>query len=43
MSEMTTEEIRRLAEPDLTLTQTTGDTSPADVAPIEEVSYGDAE
>lgn len=40
---LTTEEIRALAEPDLTTTQTTGDTSPADIAPIEEVSYGDGE
>lgn len=39
----TTEEIRAQMEPELTATQTTGDTSTADVAPIEEVSYGDGE
>ncbi len=33
-------EIRRQAEPTLVMEQTTGDASPADVADIEEVNYG---
>ena len=40
MKPMTTEEIRELAEPGLVATQTTGDHSPADVAPVPEVTHG---
>ena len=41
MADMTTDEIRAQMEPELTATQTTGDKSPENVAPIEEVSHGD--